>query len=491
MTPRFPQPADSRVGAEPAAGDAGRRPAYAVRAVLRPPDDPDWNGARLQVQIAGLSLIERHLLGLRAAGVRDVEIAVPAHDPAVEKAVRGVEVPGIRLQLAIDGHLTGRDAIVIEQRADTLVDPRLVFEVVRWAVANAASAECVDRFAANYPPAAKSPFTGAAARAGDIREVDPAAETGLFAAGLSVTHPAAERPPARLHAGRRYWHRIAGATDASQATTKVFHATMKPTDGIYARTNRRVSIPISRILARTAVTPNQVTLVAFACSAVAGWLFAQGGYATMAAGSLVGWFASMLDGVDGELARAKFRATRFGAWLEMVCDYLYYVLVFAGMGVGVYRRTPDPLWILMGAGAVVGVILGFVAVARWKQRHFPHAGGGDSALAFQRTVEAGASNPVYAFLRRCAFLATRATLPYYIAIFALLDLIDLLIVIIFVGTHLTWMLVLYASRLPVQAVALTGAVDAPVEPPRPAHAGEAAPSQTGRRSMAPLRGEPS
>ena len=88
-------------------------------------------------------------------------------------------------------------------------------------------------------------------------------------------------------------------------------------------------------------------------------------------------------------------------------------------------------------------------------------------------------------------METRATLPYYIAIFALLDLIDLLIVIIFVGTHLTWMLVLYASRLPVQAVALTAAVDSPVAPPRKAHADEAPPSQSGRRSMAPLRGEPS
>lgn len=70
-------------------------------------------------------------------------------------------------------------------------------------------------------------------------------------------------------------------------------------------------------------------------------------------------------------------------------------------------------------------------------------------LAFNRTVEARASNPVYAFLRRCAFLATRAALPYYIVAFALLDLVDLLIVIICVGTHLAWTLVLYASRLPV------------------------------------------
>ena len=109
--------------------------------MLRPPDDPHWSGACLQVQIAGVSLIERHLLGLRAAGVRDVEIAMPAHNPAVETAVRGVEVPGVRLQLTIDGHVTGRDAVVIEQRADTLVDPRLVLEVVRWVVASAASAE--------------------------------------------------------------------------------------------------------------------------------------------------------------------------------------------------------------------------------------------------------------------------------------------------------------------------------------------------------------
>ena len=39
---------------------------------------------------------------------------------------------------------------------------------------------------------------------------------------------------------------------------------------------------------------------ALAVGLAAGWLLAQGRYAPVVAGSVLGWVASMLDGVDGE-----------------------------------------------------------------------------------------------------------------------------------------------------------------------------------------------
>jgi len=65
-----------------------------------------------------------------------------------------------------------------------------------------------------------------------------------------------------------------------------------PTDGIFARTNRRVSIPISRQIIRFPITPNMVSLFTLAVSFAAGVFFALGGYWNMLVGAILSWLSS-------------------------------------------------------------------------------------------------------------------------------------------------------------------------------------------------------
>jgi len=44
-------------------------------------------------------------------------------------------------------------------------------------------------------------------------------------------------------------------------------------------------------------------------------------------------WASVLDGCDGEVARLKLQESAFGCWLETVCDYLFYLILFVGMNI--------------------------------------------------------------------------------------------------------------------------------------------------------------
>jgi len=164
--------------------------------------------------------------------------------------------------------------------------------------------------------------------------------------------------------------------------------------------------------------------------------------------------------VDGELARAKFQATRFGAWLEMVCDYVYYIAVFAGMSLGVYRRTSDTFWLWLGVATLPAVVLAFVFVARLKRKHARQVIAGEFYLDLQRNLDAQAGNPLYTFLRRHAFIATRAAAPYYIFLFALFDAVGLVLVIIFVGSQLAWPLAAYASHLPLAGETEPGPIPA-------------------------------
>ena len=81
--------------------------------------------------------------------------------------------------------------------------------------------------------------------------------------------------------------------------------------------NRRISVPIASALKGTPLTPNQVSIVAVA--------MALGALALLAAGrnveaGIVIQLSSIIDGVDGDLARAKGMATRFGGVFDAALD---------------------------------------------------------------------------------------------------------------------------------------------------------------------------
>jgi phosphatidylglycerophosphate synthase len=369
------------------------------------------------------------------AGCTDTDVAALSGRYAVDGVVvRAVPAAGI----PDDG------SPLLEQRADTLIDPRLVALIASRPVAT----ECVDDWIEAHPREAKSPYKVGTPAPGDVRDSEPGEPEHPI--GLRLRR--ADGPIARVRAGRYYWHRIWSNDDRVEARRKVFLATMKPTDGMYARTNRRVSIPISTCLAAfTPVTANMATIFTLGVSVLSGWLFSRGGYAWMLLASVVSWIASMLDGVDGELARAKFQASRLGAWLEMTCDYAYYMIIFVGMSVGVARQFNDPFWLRLGAGALAGMILTFVLVARWNRRYYRETRGHQPGYGFQQTVGSAMSNPVFAFVRRVNVLATRAAMPYYIMLFALVGGIPVILAFGCVGANIAWMAMLYADRLPVVA----------------------------------------
>jgi phosphatidylglycerophosphate synthase len=95
----------------------------------------------------------------------------------------------------------------------------------------------------------------------------------------------------------------------------------KAADGVAAKLlNRRISAPLTWLLMRTRVTPNHVTLCALVCAVTGGIVIGQGGYVAGVIGMLFVELGSIVDGVDGELARLKLQFSRRGQWLDTVVD---------------------------------------------------------------------------------------------------------------------------------------------------------------------------
>ena len=100
-------------------------------------------------------------------------------------------------------------------------------------------------------------------------------------------------------------------------------------EGLVSRyLNRRLSRPLAALMARTPCTPNQVSLLSFLMALASFWLFAAG--QNIWAG-VVAQLSSVVDGVDGDLARIKGMSSRFGGFFDAVLDRYADVAILGGL----------------------------------------------------------------------------------------------------------------------------------------------------------------
>jgi phosphatidylglycerophosphate synthase len=136
-------------------------------------------------------------------------------------------------------------------------------------------------------------------------------------------------------------------------------------DALMARwVDRRLSWRISLRLARTAITPNQVTLANTALGLLSAWLFSSSGYWPRLIAALMFLVSVTLDGVDGELARLKMTESPWGARLDVMTDNLVHVAIFAGIMAGCYRASGSRVYIYLLAILLVG--FGLCALTTWR-----------------------------------------------------------------------------------------------------------------------------
>jgi phosphatidylglycerophosphate synthase len=239
------------------------------------------------------------------------------------------------------------------------------------------------------------------------------------------------------------WQTIARREDCISAERKLNQWLVKPTDGIFARMNRRVSIPISRRLIKFPITPNMISLFTLALSLLAGGFFALGGYWNCVFGALLGVAGSILDGCDGEVARLKLQVSAFGCWLDTVCDYLYYCVTFAGIIIGVLRSTGDPRIIGWGVAIFSGALLTFITSGIGRKR-LSGKRPEQYLQVWQKAAESHSSNVLLRLGRQTEFIVRRCFLPYFLLAIAALNLMHALVYMVAFGANVAWIVSLRA-----------------------------------------------
>jgi phosphatidylglycerophosphate synthase len=259
-------------------------------------------------------------------------------------------------------------------------------------------------------------------------------------AWLTSTH-SVEREPVQDD----MWQRILTPQQRLSAEHKLDRWLVKPTDGIFARMNRRLSVPISRQIIRFPITPNMVSLFTLGVSFIAGAFYAFGGYWNMLVGAILSLSASILDGCDGEVARLKLQESDFGCWLETVCDYLYYLFIFAGMAIGSFRSSGQRSYLVWGGLLFLGAVANFLTIGL--QRHQLTSGRPEQYLGIWQTqADSRPSNPLLYVGRNFEFVIRRCFLPYALLFFALLNITKVAFILSAIGANVVWPIALYSYR---------------------------------------------
>jgi phosphatidylglycerophosphate synthase len=165
---------------------------------------------------------------------------------------------------------------------------------------------------------------------------------------------------------------LADKSDFQKAAYLAKKNILDNTDGYIARNiNKKISIPMSALISKTGVHPNVLSIFNLIIGIMSGVFLLGGTYWYTVLGGTFFQLASVLDGVDGEVAKFTFKTSKIGSWLDTIVDnstlflflgaasYLYY-LQYGGLSSLV-------LIAVLFAGAITMILTMFSYLTRFSE----------------------------------------------------------------------------------------------------------------------------
>ncbi|HEX5938410.1 MAG TPA: NTP transferase domain-containing protein [Actinomycetota bacterium] len=350
------------------------------------------NGSKALIRLGGLTLVERAVRGLLACGIEDVVVVVGHQADGVTAIVDAI-APGRVRAVHAEGWEKGNGAslavaepYVADEELFALVTVDHIFGAgsLEALLSAGDAAALVDE---RPPPQAWGEGTRVVVEGGRAiafgKQLDaPTIDCGAFllpaeifrhqrlAAGSGDSSLAAA---VTSFAGSQrlqvvplptgtWWHDVDTREDVRIAQRMLRRALVKPTDGPVSRLlNRPISTRLSVALAALRPAPDLVSVLALLLGIVAAGALA-GGWGV--AGGVLVHVASIVDGMDGELARLQLRERPLGAFFDGIADRLADAAILAGVGVWALDRTDGPLVVWLTVAAITGSLLSMASKDR-------------------------------------------------------------------------------------------------------------------------------
>ena len=140
-------------------------------------------------------------------------------------------------------------------------------------------------------------------------------------------------------AEEEHWRFVAQPSEIIATEKQLLRHSGKSQDGMVSKfLNRPISRVITRLLLKLPITPNACTILTFALAPVAFVFLVRGDYIGFLAGTALFQLINILDGCDGEIARAKYLDSERGRRLDAFCDFLANLIFVLCMGIGLFRQ---------------------------------------------------------------------------------------------------------------------------------------------------------
>src|SRR5205807_4895870 len=132
-------------------------------------------------------------------------------------------------------------------------------------------------------------------------------------------------------------------------------------DGIVSRyLNRPISRAVSRFLLKTSITPNIWTWLITLFPVIGFFFLTRGHYSGFVIGAVLFHVHSVLDGCDGEIARAKYLDSEKGPGVDAFGDLIALLLFSIGLGFGLFRGAQQHSvnhWVFLSEGFLTFVFI--------------------------------------------------------------------------------------------------------------------------------------
>ena len=214
------------------------------------------------------------------------------------------------------------------------------------------------------------------------------------------------------------------------AAADIYRRTRKPNDIVW---NRFVARPLAAVLvvplARTSITPNQVTFATLPVFLAGAALLALlPSWGALIGGAAIIELSYVLDCADGQLARLKGMSSPVGAHLDFLMDELKAFALVAAIAIRLWLPARDPRWLLEGL-AGLATVAGAISLTTFVRR--PEYAAATGAVVSHGTGDYGEGFEQKAPARRSPLALVEALgrfivhYPSHIWLVALINRIDI------------------------------------------------------------------
>src|SRR5438874_176600 len=135
------------------------------------------------------------------------------------------------------------------------------------------------------------------------------------------------------------WRYLTDAGEIRICEKDLLRHTGKAQDGLIAKfLNRPISRSVTRRLLKFPIEPRTLTLSILALPFIAFLFLIRGDYAGFVVGTALFQIYNILDGCDGEIARAKYLDSERGRRLDAFCDFAANLIFVLCLGIGLFRQ---------------------------------------------------------------------------------------------------------------------------------------------------------